>query len=104
MSISESSGISQFYVDGKLVNKKGFIAKSDGENMEYFFDDNGKIIAGNINEKNKLNEEDLMKLLKISETNKSLFEALKKDYPLAKKTNTKKKKTKKKKTKKTKKK
>lgn len=86
MDITQSSGLSALYVNGELVDNKGFLTESDGENMNYILNNNDEIISGEIKE-SKLSEEDLIELLKISKSKKSLMDQLNDDYPL---TNTKK--------------
>ena len=103
MNIIQSSGLSALYVNGQLIDKKGFITESDGETMNYLLNNDDQVISGEI-EESKLNEEDLIKLLQISKSNKSLIEKLKQDYPLTNKTKTRKKSIKKQKKRKTKKK
>ena len=103
MNITQSSGLSALYVNGQLVDKKGFITESDGETMNYLFNNDDLFISGEI-EESKLDEEDLMKLLEISNGKKSLIEKLTNDYPLTNKTKTRKKSIKKQKKRKSKKK
>ena len=104
MNIIESSGLSELYVNGNLVDKKGFITESDGETMNYLLNNNDQIITGDI-DKSKLDEEDLLNLLNTPNTQKSLIEQLTNDFPLTNKKTRKKsnKKQKKKKVRKTKK-
>jgi hypothetical protein len=81
MNITQSSGLSELYVNGKLVDSKGFLTDSDGKNMNYILNNNDEIISGEIDE-SKLNEEDLIKLLEISKSKKALIDQLREDYPL----------------------
>tara|TARA_A100001011_G_scaffold376251_1_gene438654 strand:- start:32 stop:343 length:312 start_codon:yes stop_codon:yes gene_type:complete len=101
MDVTHSSGLSAVYVNGELVDNKGFLTESDGENMNYILNNNDEIISGEIKE-SKLSEEDLIKLLEISKSKKSLMDQLKDDYPLTNSKKTRKKSKKKQKKRKTK--
>ena len=101
MDVTQSSGLSAVYVNGELVDNKGFLTESDGENMNYILNNNNEIISGEIKE-SKLSEEDLIKLLEISKSKKSLMDQLKDDYPLTNSKKTRKKSKKKQKKRKTK--
>ena len=102
MNITQSSGLSELYINGELVDKKGFITESDGDTINYLFNNSDEVITGKI-EESKLNEEDLMNLLDISKSQKSLIDKLTQDYPLTSKSKTHKKSNKKQKKRKTKK-
>ena len=69
MSISKSSGTSELYVNGELVDKKGFITESNAETMNYLINNNNEFISGEI-DKSKLDEEDLLNFIRSSEFSK----------------------------------
>lgn len=93
MEYSTSSGMSKVFVNGKLVDEKGFMTKSDGFQTSYVLNNNNNYISGDI-ANTKLTENDLMQLLDYPASSKSLIDRLKKDFPLS-NTNKSKKKSKK---------
>jgi len=81
MEYSTSSGMSKVFVNGKLVDEKGFMTKSDGSQTSYVLNNNNNIISGDI-ANSKLSENDLMQLLDYPASSQSLIDRLKKDFPL----------------------
>ena len=61
MEYSTSSSMAKVFVNGKLVDQKGFMTENDGSKTSYLFS-NDNIITGDI-DNNKLREEELMQLL-----------------------------------------
>lgn len=82
MEYSTSSGMSKVFVNGKLVDEKGFMTKSDGSQTSYVLNNNNNYISGDI-ANNQLRENDLMQLLDYPASSKSLIDRLKKDFPLS---------------------
>ena len=82
MEYSTSSGMSKVFVNGKLVDEKGFMTKSDGSQTSYVLNNNNNYISGDI-ANTKLTENDLMQLLDYPASSKSLIDRLKKDFPLS---------------------
>jgi len=101
MEFNTSSAISKTYMDGYLVDKKGFTTENDGDNTLYIINNNDDIISGSI-DSDKLSENDLMEILSYSTQKLPLIKQLENDFPIIseKKTKQNKKKTKQKKTKK----
>lgn len=81
MEYSTSSGMSKVFVNGKLIDEKGFMTKSDGSQTDYVFNNNNNYISGEI-ANNQLREDDLMQLLDYPASSQSLIDRLKKDFPL----------------------
>ena len=81
MEYSTSSGMSKVFVNGKLVDEKGFMTKSDGSKTSYIFNNDNNFISGEI-DNSKLKEEDIMQLLDYPASSQSLIDRLKKDFPL----------------------
>lgn len=77
MDISQSSGLSATYENGKLINKKGFIINSNGENISLQIFNDDQSISG------KINEEDLMEMITpcTQEPGVSLMDELEKEFP-----------------------
>ena len=73
MNISKSSGLSATYENGELVNKKGFIINSNGENISLQIFNHDQLIR----------EEDLMEMLTpcTQEPDVSLMDKLEKEFP-----------------------
>ncbi len=82
MEYSTSSGMSKVFVNGKLVDEKGVMTKSDGSQTSYVLNNNNNYISGDI-ANTKLTENGLMQLLDYPASSKSLIDRLKKDFPLS---------------------
>lgn len=83
MEYSTSSGMSKVFVDGKLVDQKGFMTESDGSKTSYVLSNDNNIISGEI-DNNKLKEEELMQLLDYPASSKPLLQRLETDFPISK--------------------
>lgn len=81
MNLTEAQGLSQIYVNGKLVSKKEFTSENDGETINYVLQNNDDVISGEISAE-KLDEDDLIKLLQFPNTRKGLIKTLEDDWPL----------------------
>ena len=81
MNITQAQGLSQIYVNGELVSKKEFTSENDGETINYVLQNNDDVISGEISS-DKLNEDDLIKLLQVSNSKKDLIKTLENDWPL----------------------
>ena len=81
MEYSTSSGMSKVFVNGKLVDEKGFMTESDGSKTSYILNNDNNFISGEI-DNSKLREDDLMQLLDYPASSQSLIDRLKKDFPL----------------------
>lgn len=81
MNITQAQGLSQIYVNGELVSKKEFTSENDGETINYVLQNNDDVISGEISS-DKLNEDDLIKLLQVSNSKKDLIKTLEDDWPL----------------------
>ena len=81
MNFTEAEGLSQIYVNGELVSKKEFKSENDGETINYVLKNNDDVISGEISAE-KLDEDDLIKLLQVPNTRKSLIKTLEDDWPL----------------------
>ena len=79
MNITKASGQSNVYVNGQLVDSKGFSSQSDGKTLDYKLQNNNEFIEGNIST-SKLDESDLLKLITASKNNKSLIERLQDEF------------------------
>ena len=85
MEFNTSSAISKTYIDGELIDKKGFITENDGDNTLYILNNNDHIITGNI-DNDKLSENNLMEILSYSNPKLSLIKQLENDFPILDKT------------------
>tara|TARA_A100001015_G_C14737412_1_gene612294 strand:+ start:286 stop:624 length:339 start_codon:yes stop_codon:yes gene_type:complete len=81
MNLTEAQGLSQIYVNGELVSKKEFKSENDGETINYVLKNNDDVISGEISAE-KLDEDDLIKLLQVSNSKKDLIKTLEDDWPL----------------------
>lgn len=81
MNLTEAQGLSQIYVNGELVSKKEFKSENDGETINYVLKNNDDVISGEISSE-KLDEDDLIKLLQVSNSKKDLIKTLEDDWPL----------------------
>lgn len=81
MNITQAQGLSQIYVNGELVSKKEFTSENDGKTINYVLQNNDDVISGEISS-DKLNEDDLIKLLQVSNSKKDLIKTLENDWPL----------------------
>lgn len=81
MNLTEAQGLSQIYVNGELVSKKEFKSENDGETINYVLQNNDDVISGEISSE-KLDEDDLIKLLQVSNSKKDLIKTLEDDWPL----------------------
>lgn len=79
MNITKASGQSNLYVNGELVDSKGFSSESDGETLGYQLQNNNEFIEGEIST-SKLNESDLLKLITASKNKKSLIDRLEDEF------------------------
>ena len=93
MEYSTSSGISKVFVDGKLIDQKGFMTESDGSKTSYVLSNYSNIISGVI-DNNKLKEEALMQLLDYTPSSEPLLQRLETDFPISKQKRTTKRKNK----------
>ena len=75
MNITKASGQSNVYVNGELVDSKGFSSHSDGKTLDYKLQNNNEFIEGEIST-SKLDESDLLKLITASKNKKSLIEEI----------------------------
>jgi hypothetical protein len=83
MEYSTSSGMSKVFVDGKLVDQKGFMTESDGSQTSYVLNNNNNYISGEITN-NQLREDDLMQLLDYPASSVPLLQRLETDFPISK--------------------
>ena len=90
MNYSTSSGMSKVFVNGKLVDQKGFVTENDGSKTTYILNNDDNFISGVI-DNSKLREDDIMQLLDYPVSSQSLIDRLKKDFPLTHSKQTKKK-------------
>jgi hypothetical protein len=90
MEYSTSSGASKVFINGKLVDQKGFITESDGSQTSYILNNDHNFISGEI-DNSKLREDDIMHLLDYPASSQLLIDRLKKDFPLTHSKQTKKK-------------
>tara|TARA_B100001059_G_C17738957_1_gene530502 strand:+ start:346 stop:708 length:363 start_codon:yes stop_codon:yes gene_type:complete len=79
MNITKASGQSNVYVNGQLVDSKGFTSQSDGKTLDYKLQNNNEFIEGEIST-SKLDESDLLKLITVSKNKKSLIERLEDEF------------------------
>ena len=79
MNITKASGQSNVYVNGQLVDSKGFSSQSDGKTLDYKLQNNNEFIEGDIST-SKLDESDLLKLITVSKSKKSLIERLEEEF------------------------
>ena len=79
MNITKASGQSNLYVNGQLVDSKGFLSESDGKTLDYKLENNDQFIEGEIST-SKLDESDLFKLITASKNKKSLIDRLQDDF------------------------
>lgn len=93
MEYSTSSGMAKVFVNGKLVDQKGFMTENDGSKTTYVLSNDSNIISGVI-DNNKLKEEELMQLLDYTASSEPLLQRLETDFPISKQKKTTKRKNK----------
>jgi hypothetical protein len=83
MEYSISSGASKVFINGKLVDQKGFITESDGSQTSYILNNDHNFISGEI-DNSKLREDDIMHLLDYPASSVPLLQRLETDFPISK--------------------